>query len=176
MVLYAEGGGLRVMKATNELYNLYANDVFKYLICLTGDAELSEELTQETFYKAYRNINSFEGKCKMSVWLCQIAKNSYFTYLKKTKLKHREFLEDNLVSQINVQEEYLLSHNVISLHKILHTLEEPYKEVFTLKLFGELSYKQISEIFGKSEPWARVTYYRAKEKIKAVFDEKEGLK
>ena len=68
------------------------------------------------------------------------------------------------------------SYNVISLHKILHTLEEPYKEVFTLKLFGELPYKQISEIFGKSESWARVTYYRAKEKIKIIFNEKEGLK
>ena len=162
------------MKAFDEIYNLYANDVFKYLLCLTADKNISEELTQETFYKAYKNIDKFEGKCKMSVWLCQIAKNTYFSYCKKEKSKHTELLDEDIISGIDVHEEYLISHNVLLLHKILHSLEEPYKEVFTLKLFGELSYQQISEIFGKSESWARVTYYRAKEKIKDTFKTKEG--
>jgi RNA polymerase sigma-70 factor, ECF subfamily len=163
------------MKAFDEIYELYANDVFKYLICLTGDEKLSEELTQETFYKAYKNINSFHGKCKLSVWLCQIAKNSYYSHYKKEKSKHNETLYENIKSDMDVQEEYILTDNVITLHKILHTLKDPYKEVFTLKVFGELSYQQISEIFGKSESWARVTYYRAKEQIKTIFNEKEGL-
>lgn len=145
-------------------------------MCLTGDENLSEELTQETFYKAYKNIAGFEGKCKMSVWLCQIAKNSYYSYIKKEKTKNREQLDDNIVSEINVHEEYMKGHNILSLHKILHSLEEPYKEVFTLKTFGELSYLQISEIFGKSESWARVTYYRSKEKLKVLFNEKEGYR
>lgn len=143
-------------------------------MCLTGDSNLSEELTQETFYKAYKSINTFEGKCKMSVWLCQIAKNSYYSYCKKQKHRSSEQLDDNMVAHIDIQEQFLHSQNHITLHKILHTLEDPYKEVFTLKVFGELSYKDISEIFGKSESWARVTYYRAKEKIKAIFIEREG--
>jgi RNA polymerase sigma-70 factor (ECF subfamily) len=169
-------GWSKALKAFDEIYKLYANDVFKYLICLTADENLAEELTQETFFKAYRNIDGFEGKCKMSVWLCQIAKNSYYTYIKKEKSKSGEIIDENIISEINVQEEYIQGHDVLTLHKILHGLEEPYKEVFTLKHFGELSYAQISEIFGKSESWARVTYYRAKEKIKAIFNEKEGLR
>lgn len=143
-------------------------------MCLCGDANISEELTQETFYKAYKNIHTFKGTCKMSVWLCQIAKNSYYSYCKKEKSSHNEQLDEKMVSSTDIQEQFLLSHNHITLHKILHTLENPYKEVFTLKVFGELSYKEISEIFGKSESWARVTFYRAKEKIKATFIEKEG--
>lgn len=163
------------MKAFDEIYGLYVNDVYKYLICLTGDERLSEELTQETFYKAYKNINSFQGKCKMSVWLCQIAKNSYYSHIRKEKSQHSEALDENIMSPMDIQEEYMSAINVITLHKILHTIKDPYKEVFTLKIFGELSYEQISEIFGKSESWARVTYYRAKEQIKALFNEKEGI-
>jgi len=163
------------MKAFDEIYNLYANEVFKYLMCLTGDKDLSEELTQETFYKAYKSIDGFEGKCKMSVWLCQIAKNSYFSYYRKGKVKTQEAVDEKIQSEMDVQEEYIQAENILTLHKILHLLEEPYKEVFTLKLFGELSYQQISEIFGKSETWARVTYFRAKEKIRIIFNEKEEI-
>lgn len=142
-------------------------------MCLTGDENLSEELTQETFYKAYKKINTFEGKCKMSVWLCQIAKNSYYSYCRKERANRKEKIDEKNVSYTDIQEKLLQSHNHITLHKILHNLEDPYKEVFTLKVFGELSYKEISEIFGKSESWGRVTFYRAKEKIKAIFIEKE---
>lgn len=164
------------MNAFDEIYKLYANEVFKYLMCLTQDKNLSEELTQETFYKAYKNINGYEGKCKMSVWLCQIAKNSYYSYYKKEKAKNREVFDETMISEITVYDEFIQAHNVIELHKILHNLEEPYKEVFMLKLFSELTYRQISEVFGKSESWARVTYYRAKEKIRIIFNEKEGAK
>jgi RNA polymerase sigma-70 factor, ECF subfamily len=163
------------MKAFEEIYTLYANDVYKYLMCLTGDQNISEELTQETFYKAYKNINSFKGTCKMSVWLCQIAKNTYYSYCKKEKPSRKEVLDEAMASDADLQDDYIMLDNKITLHKILHSLEEPYKEVFTLKVFGELSYQQISEIFNKSESWARVTYYRAKEKIKAIFSEKEVL-
>lgn len=166
------------MKDFDEIYKLYVNQIFNYLLCLTRDENLSEELTQETFYKAYKNIDSFEGKCKMSVWLCQIAKNSYYTYWKKEKLIHRdrEELDENIVSEVDIGEGYIISHNVLLLHNILHSIQEPYREVFTLRFFSELSYKQISEIFGMSESWARVTYYRAKENIKAAFNKMEELK
>lgn len=164
------------MRAFDEVYNLYANQVYKYLLCLTGDRNLAEELTQETFFKAYKNIHKFKGKCKMSVWLCQIAKNTYYTYYKKEKLRKSKLLDESILSGIDLQADFIRSDEIITLHRILHSLEEPYKEVFTLRVFGELSYKQISEIFGKSESWSRVTFYRAKEKIKGKFAEMEGRK
>lgn len=161
------------MKAFDEIYNEYANVVFKYLMSLTMDPDLSEELTQETFYKAFRSIDEFDGKYKMSTWLCQIAKNSYFSYHRKEKRKHNLVSDEQAASTINIEDEFMKAHNTISLHRIIRTLEEPYKEVFYLRFFGELSYQQISEILGKSESWARVTFYRAKEKIRTIFN-KDG--
>lgn len=138
---------------------------------LTKDPNLAEELTQETFYKAYKNIDKFEGKSKMSVWLCQIAKNAYYSYLKKEKLIDYSAVDEQLTSAINIEAEFIDTQNSILLHKIIRTLDEPYKEVFNLRLFGELSFKSIGAILGKSESWARVTYYRAKEKIKLKYDD-----
>lgn len=111
----------------------------------------------------------------MVVWLCQIAKNLYYSYSKKEKSKYKQELNEAVPSEIEIDENIITSQNNISLHKILHSIEEPYKEVFCLRVFAELSYRQISEIFGKSEAWARVTYYRAKEKIKSLYLEREGL-
>ena len=158
------------MKAFDEIYNEYANVVFKYLMSLTMDPELSEELTQETFYKAFRSIDEFNGKYKMSTWLCQIAKNSYFSYYRKEKRKTSLVPDEQATSTINIEDDFMKAHDTISLHKIIRTLEEPYKEVFYLRFFGELSYQQISEILGKSESWARVIFYRAKEKIRTIFN------
>jgi len=156
------------MKAFDEIYDEYANVVFKYLMSLTMDPDLSEELTQETFYKAFRSLDRFGGKCKMSTWLCQIAKNSYFSYHRKEKRKHSLVPDEQATSTINIEDEFIKAHNTISLHRIIRTLGEPYKEVFYLRFFAELSYQQISDIFGKSESWARVTFYRAKEKIRTI--------
>jgi RNA polymerase sigma-70 factor (ECF subfamily) len=161
------------MKAFDEIYNEYANVVFKYLMSLTMDPDLSEELTQETFYKAFRSIDEFDGKYKMSTWLCQIAKNCYFSYYRKEKRKHNLVSDEQAASTINIEDDLLKAHDTISLHRIIRTLEEPYKEVFYLRFFGELSYQQISEILGKSESWARVIFYRAKEKIRTIFN-KDG--
>lgn len=143
---------------------------------LTKNPDLAEELTQETFYKAYKNIDKFEGKSKMSVWLCQIAKNAYYSYLRKEQRIDYSAVDEQMTSTINIEAEFINTQKSISLHKIIHTLDEPYKEVFNLRLFGELSFKHIGEILGKSESWARVTYYRAKEKIKIKSDKKEVLK
>ena len=161
------------MKAFDEIYNEYANVVFKYLMSLTMDPDLSEELTQETFYKAFGSLDSFDGKYKMSTWLCQIAKNSYFSHHRKEKRKHSLVSDEQATSTINIEDDFIKAHNTVSLHRIIRTLEEPYKEVFYLRFFGELSYQQISEILGKSESWARVIFYRAKEKIRTIFN-KDG--
>lgn len=148
-----------------QIYHLYFKDVYKYTLVLCKNEALAEEITQETFFKALKGINDFNGSCKMRVWLCQIAKNTYFTYLKKEKnLSYNEELEEAYYDHL---EQTLINKDAaFEIHKLLHKLDEPYKEVFTLRLFGELSFAQIAELFEKTESWARVTYHRAKLKLK----------
>lgn len=150
----------------NDLYNQYFKDVYRYILVLTQNESIAEEITQETFFKALSNIDSFDGKCKIYVWLCQIAKNTYFSYFKKEKrYDYHADIEDSL-SNSNLEENLLHKETAFTVHRCLHALEEPYKEVFSLRLFGELSFAQIAALFGKTESWARVTYHRARLKIK----------
>ena len=153
-----------------DIYQAHADEVKKFLICLTSNVDLAEELTQETFYQAVKSINRYNGECKMSVWLCQIAKYSYYNYLKKHKqtvsldasMQQDSFLvnnEDTIEMTIEHRDTY------ISIHKEIHHLAEPYKEIFLLRTLSELSFREIGEIFSKNENWARVTYYRAKTKL-----------
>ena len=149
----------------DKLFNENREFIFKYLMKMTRDITLSEELTQETFFRAYINYASLKNKEKASVWLCQIAKNTYFAWYneqkKKEPLENLELVSDDQnIEETFVQKE--LSQK--ALHR-LHELEEPYKEVFMLSVFGGFSLKDISTIFGKSESWARVTFYRAKQKL-----------
>ncbi len=149
-----------------EIYSEYFKDVYRYVLCLSKNESIAEDITQETFFKALKNIDSFKGNCKMSVWLCQIAKNSYFSYLKKEQ-NNFERVED-IVDIFDIDFEQILvdDERVFEIHKLLHNLEEPYKEVFTLRFFGDLSFFKIAELFGKTESWARVTYHRARIKLK----------
>ena len=127
---------------------------------------MAEEITQETFFKALNSLDSFDGKCKVSVWLCQIAKNTYISICRKEKHLDHDTDTGLLVSSQTIEDIYLSRESAFEIHKILHKLPEPYKEVFSLRAFGELSYEQIAELFGKTETWARVTYHRARLKIK----------
>ena len=139
--------------------------IFKYLMKLTRDSSLAEELTQETFFRAYMNFSSLRDKEKASVWLCQIAKNTYFAWFNEQKRKQpisQPIPADSTPDIAELFEEKELAGRAFS---VLHALEEPYKKVFMLSVFGGLSLKDISAMFGKSESWARVTYYRAKQKI-----------
>ena len=139
--------------------------VFKYLIKLSQNPSLAEELTQETFFRAYMNFSSLRDKEKASVWLCQIAKNTYFAWYNEHK-KIDSFDEIECISSTDSIEEAFLQKDLFKTAiRYLHDLDEPYKEVFMLSVFGGLSLKDISEIFGKSESWARVTFYRAKQKL-----------
>ena len=148
------------------IYDSYFVDVYHYVFSLCRNTSLAEEITQETFFKAIKKIDDFDGKCTLFVWLCQIAKNTYFTQYEKNK-RHISF-------HTSVEKEYtdsfvdtlMSKETAFEIHKILHELEEPYKEVFSLRIFGELSFKQIGELFGKTESWARVTFHRAKVKIR----------
>ena len=154
------------MKRFEEIYQEYFHDVYKYLRGLTANEHLSEELTSDTFFKAMKAIDSFRGDCDVRVWLCQIAKNSYLSYLKKQKKE--EPLEEETVGAAQDDIESLLVDKELAfkIHQKLHDMKEPYKEVFSLRVFGELSFKQIGSLFGKSEHWACVTYHRAKEMIR----------
>ena len=137
-----------------------------YAFSLCKNEALAEEITQETFFKALSSLESFDGKCKVSVWLCQIAKNTYISICRKEKHLDHETDTGLLVSNQDIEEKYLTRESAFEIHRILHKLPEPYKEVFSLRAFGELSYHQIAELFGKTERWARVTYHRARLKIK----------
>lgn len=139
--------------------------IFRYLVKLCGDPSLAEELTQETFFRAYMNYASLREKEKASAWLCQIAKNTYFSWFnERKKMGAAEELE-GLVGDDSAEEMFLQKELSQKAFLCLHGLEEPYKEVFMLSVFGNVSLKEISEIFGKSESWARVTFYRAKQKL-----------
>ncbi len=155
------------MTEFDKIYKTYFSDVFLYIKKLSGDDDLAEEITSETFFKAMRAIDKFRGDSDIRVWLCQIAKNTYFSYLKK----HARWIEiedlDRLDAQIslNPEENMIVQDKAMRIHSHLHNLPEPYKEVFMLRVFGELSYKQIGKLFSKTENWACVTFYRAKNKI-----------
>ncbi|EOR20228.1 MULTISPECIES: sigma-70 family RNA polymerase sigma factor [Clostridium] len=154
------------MTEFEEIYSEYFKDVYRYVLCLTKNKSITEDITQETFFKALKNINSFKGNCKMSVWLCQIAKNLYFSYLKKEQ-NNFERVEDIVdVFDADFEQKIVDDESTFEIHKLLHNLEEPYKEVFTLRFFGDLSFLKIAELFGKTESWARVTYHRARIKLK----------
>ena len=150
----------------NDIYKRYFRDVYHYAFSLCKNETQAEEITQETFFKALRSLDSFDGKCKVSVWLCQIAKNTYISTCRKEKHLDHDADISYLVSSQNIEDKYLSKESAFEVHKILHKLPEPYKEVFSLRAFGELSYEQIAELFGKTETWARVTYHRARLKIK----------
>lgn len=154
------------MTELDNIYSLYFKDVYKYVLSLCYNQDIAEDITQETFLKALKNINKFKGQCKLRVWLCQIAKNTYFSLYEKNKYE----IEFNKEYEIeSIETKLIRKETAFEVHKVVHQLEEPYKEVFTLRIFGELSFAQIGELFGKTESWARVTFHRGKIKIKEAL-------
>lgn len=155
------------------IYQLYFEGVFLYVLKLTKNQHIAEEITSDTFFKAMNSIDKFQGNCEMNSWLCQIAKNTYYSYVRKNRVIDYNYEMDKKedINSVCI-EEYITSNDaVMHIHKVLHLLEEPYKEVFMLRVFSELSFKQIAKIFKKSDNWACVTFYRAKKKIQAEMEE-----
>lgn len=157
-----------------QIYKAYFKPVYLYMMQLSGNEHIAEEITSETFYKAINSVDSFRGDCDMRVWLCQIAKNTYYSYLKKNKKMvsvDDANLEDvadpgiSVIEQIDEQEEARL------IRKILHDISDPYKEVFMWRVFGELSFKEIADLYGKTDNWACVTYHRARKMIQSRLEE-----
>lgn len=157
------------MQNMEQIYIQYFETVNKYLFCLTHNNDISEELTQETFYKAVKKIDTYKGECKMSVWLCQIAKNLWYDYCKKNKkvISVEEELFEAYSSD-TTEEKIILNDEKISLFRKLQKLDEKTREVIYLRITGELSFKEIGIILNKTENWARVTFYRGKNQLKEV--------
>ena len=139
--------------------------IFRYLMKMTRDATLAEELTQETFFRAYMNYASLRNKEKVSVWLCQIAKNTYFAWYNEQKRKAPLDALETAGTDESMEDAFVTKELSREALRCLHDLTEPYKVVFMLSVFAGLSLKEISSMFGKSESWARVTFYRAKQKL-----------
>ena len=160
------------MEQFEEVYSKYYQSIYRYILSLSKNPNIAEEITQETFYKALKNINKYNPEYKMLTWLCNIAKNTYYSIYKKDK-RFEELLDNTPVNEKEIINRIIDSETNEEILKIVHKLEEPYKEVFTLRIYGDLSFKQIGSIFSKTESWARVTFYRSKLKIKENLDEKE---
>lgn len=143
-----------------EIYATYFDSVYQYVLSLCRDVHTAEEVTQESFCKAMTHLDRFDGRCRLYVWLCQIAKNTYLTHVRKQK--RRAAPPEDEPSHPGFEGELLDSDSAWQLHRLLHDLNEPYKEVFSLRVFGELSFSQIGQLFGKSDSWARLIFYRAK--------------
>ena len=158
----------------NAIYRQHAQTVYKFLLSQTRDPGLAEELTQETFYQAVRSIDRFDGKCKVSVWLCQIAKHLWYQQLRKQKREVPLSEEGVDVPLPSAEEETLDRAGRLELLRQVHSLPEPCREVVYLRAFGDLSFREIGDVLGKTETWARVTFYRGKEKLRSggACDEK----
>ncbi len=160
------------MNNIEEIYAEYVEIVRKYLFYLTHNDDISEELTQETFYRAIKKIDSFKNNCKMSTWLCEIAKNLWYNELKKNKkIKNISDKEIEIIeSEEKVENDVISKEKKLKLYNDIQNLGEDMRNVIYLRLTGELSFKEIGDILGKTENWARVVFYRAKKKLKECDD------
>ena len=153
-----------------QIYTTYFRDVYRYIYKLSHSEHIADEITSETFFKAMKSIDNFRGDCDIRVWLCQIAKNCYYSYMKKAD--RMECIDNVEIPEqgSSFEERLFRRETAIQIQKILYDIPEPYKEVFMWRVYAELSFKQIGQIFGKSENWACVTYHRARNKIKEKME------
>lgn len=164
--------------ATNEFEKMRedcASIVYRFLLSMCGNEDLAEELTSETFYQAYLHIDKFRGECKPETWLCQIAKNALYKEARRTKriIPWDQFRTEKADGG-DLLEELSDKEQTLKIHKHLHHLSEPYKEVFMLRVLGELRFQEIADLFEKSESWAKVTFYRAKSKLIELMEVENG--
>lgn len=158
------------MQDIEKIYEEYFEAINKYLNCLTHNKDIAEELTQETFYKAVQKINTYKGDCEISAWLCRIARNLWYDQCRKNKkitnLDEKELLK--IESSEQTESNIISQEEKMELYKKMQNIDEKSREVIYLRITGELSFKEIGIILNKTENWARVTFYRAKNKLKEV--------
>lgn len=151
------------MRDFDSIYADYYDLVFRYIRSLCRDSSLAEEVTQEAFFRALKNLKQFRGQCKLEVWLCQIAKYTLFAMQKK-QMRQTGIVDEP--QSPGVETAFLQADEARRAHGALHQLPEPYREVFWMRVFGEMSFAETGALFEKSESWARVTYYRARIKLR----------
>lgn len=154
------------LEGFEEIYRLYYKDVYRYVLSMCLDQDLAEEIAQEAFFKAMINAKSFHGDSSVKTWILKIARNEYYNRNKKQKRLQSMDQSPELISDIDLSEEIIRKETISEIYRRYENLKEPYKEVFFLKCFSNLPFAEIGKIFEKSESWARVTYFRAKQKIK----------
>lgn len=159
------------MQSMEEIYQQHARTVYKFILSMTHDEDLSEELTQETFYQAIRSIDRFDNSCSVSTWLCAIAKNQLAAYRRKHPV-HTD-IQDYTQTAGSAEDDIIASSDRVELMKKLHGCPEPYREIIYMRVFGDLSFREIGEIMGKTENWARVNFYRGKERLRKEITDNE---
>lgn len=160
------------MQDIDKIYKKYGEIVYKYIFCLTGNKDTTEEIVQETFLVAVKDINKFRGECKISTWLCQIGKYIWYKKLKKEKSQKEiplDILQNTLIMEDSIEENLCNKENKIKLFKKLQDFDEDTKNVMYLRIFGNFEYDEIAEIMNKTSNWARVVFFRGKQKLKEEF-------
>lgn len=153
------------MRDLEQLYATYYSKVYAYVLAMSQDEHMAEEVTQQAFFQAMKNLKKFRGDSTLLTWVCSIARNCYYDEKRKSqKLTGIDEITD-LQDDFDVENYMTNQSALLKIHNALHEMKEPYKEVFSLRCFAELSFAQIGEIFGNTENWARVTYYRSKKMI-----------
>lgn len=155
----------------DEIYRNYFDPVYRYVLSLSGDPHVSEEVTQETFFKALRSIDQFRGNSSIKSWLCAIAKNLWFSEQRKKKTQPMDTVSELSDPAIGPEECITRKDESMRIHQLLHRLDEPYREVFTLRTLGQLSFRDIGDLFGKTENWACVVYHRARARLKKEMED-----
>ncbi|MBE6849762.1 MAG: sigma-70 family RNA polymerase sigma factor [Ruminococcus sp.] len=159
-----------------EIYRLYAEDVYRFLLKLCRNESIAMDVLQDTMLKAITSIDKFKGNCSMKTYLCTIARNEFLNHRKRSDNRNLPLDEAVHAAREESPEQSILDRmQAMEIHRILHQLDEPYKEIFTLRVFAELKFSEIGALFGKSENWARVTFFRAKAKIIELMQKEEQL-
>ena len=164
------------MEDMDQVYRNYSSLVYRFLLARCRDGDLAEELTQETFYQAVKSAERYDGRCKLSVWLCQIAKHLWYQHLRRQK-HAPEPLKDELPGGPvcpSAEDTVLARDAQMALLRRIHALPEPGREVLYLRLFGGLSFREIGEVLGRTENWSRVTFYRGRERLKRKGDQEDA--
>ena len=157
----------------DEIYRLYAGDVYRYLFSLCRNEHLAQDLLQDVMLKAVTGFDKFRGDSSVKTWLFTIAKNLYRNHVKRADNRNLPIEEEVLRSEDNLEERIMDQSQALHIHRLVHSLDDPYREVFTLRVFAELKFDDIGAVFGKTGNWARVSYYRAKEKILSMMKEEQ---
>lgn len=157
-----------------KIYREYFRDVFLYIRALSGNESIAEEITQETFIKAMNHLETFDGQKDIRAWLFVIARNTYFRYCRRNKIyADSDFPEDVRDEAPEVLEQMIKKETVQNLRHAANLIPEPYRQVFHLRIYGELSFEQIGNCYQKSAGWARVTYHRARQMIRSKISQEE---